>query len=90
MQRIYSLTEAKAKFSEIVNHVHFRNERITITKKGKVVAVISPISEFSAAEKGEGLILASGALSEMDPVIDEMVGTIYENRIEETDREVEL
>ena len=51
------------------------------------MAVISPVSENSPTEKGEGLILARGALSELDNVIDEMVGDIYQMRIDETDRE---
>lgn len=90
MQHIFSLTEAKAKLSEIVNRVHYKNETITITKKGKMVAVISPPRENPPTGKGEGLILASGALSGLDSEIDEMVGDIYQVRMDEADRDVDL
>jgi prevent-host-death family protein len=91
MQHAYSLTEAKAKLSDIVNRVHFKNETFTITKKGKAVAVISPIRDLSELNgKGEGLILAKGALSDKDCFIDEMLEDIYQKRMDETDRMVDL
>ena len=86
MYQIYSLTEAKSKFSEIINRVLFRKEKFTITKKGKAVAVVAPFDEEPGAESGEGLIRAKGALAEMDRLIDEMVEGIYQARSEETDR----
>ena len=87
MPQIYSLTEAKSKFSEIINRVLFRGEKFTITKKGKAVAVVVPVDE---APGGEGLIRAKCALAKMDPLIDEMVEDIYQARSEETDRKVNL
>jgi len=87
MHQIYSLTEAKSKFSEIINRVLFRKERFTITKKGKAVAVVAP---FDEKLETEGLILAKGALAQMDRDIDEMVEDIYQARSEETDRKVNL
>ena len=87
MHQVYSLTEAKSKFSEIINRVLFRKEKFTITKKGKAVAVVAPFDEQTG---GEGLILAKGALAQMDGVIDEMVEDIYHARSEETDRKVNL
>jgi prevent-host-death family protein len=90
MQQIYSLTEAKAKFSEIINRVLFRKEKFTITKKGKAVAIVAPFDEASGAQSGEGLIRAKGALAQMDRLVDEMVENIYEARSEEIDRKVSL
>jgi len=87
MHQIYSLTEAKSKFSEIINRVLFRKEKFTITKKGKAVAVVAPFDEEPG---GEGLIRAKGALAQMDRLIDEMVEGIYQARSEETDRKVNL
>ena len=87
MHQIYSLTEAKSKFSEIINRVLFRKEKFTITKKGKAVAVITPFDEEPG---GEGLIRAKGALAQMDRYIEEMVKGIYQARSEETDRKVNL
>ncbi len=90
MHRIYTLSEAKAKLSEIINHVHFQNEKVTITKKGKAVAVVSPIGEVSDVGNGEGLIRAKCALSKMDDVLDDMVAHIYDARENEKDREVDF
>jgi len=87
MHQIYSLTEAKSKFSEIISRVLFRREKFTITKKGKAVAVVAPFDEEPG---GEGLIRAKGALAQMDRLIDEMVEGIYQARSEETDRKVNL
>jgi prevent-host-death family protein len=90
MHQIYSLTEAKSKFSEIINRVLFRKEKFTITKKGKAVAVVAPFDEEPGAESGEGLIRAKGSLAQIDRLIDEMVEGIYQARSEETDRKVNL
>ena len=90
MYQIYSLTEAKSKFSEIINRVLFRKEKFTITKKGKAVAVVAPFDEESFAESDEGLIRAKGALAQIDRLVDEMVKDIYQARSEETDRKVDL
>jgi antitoxin (DNA-binding transcriptional repressor) of toxin-antitoxin stability system len=35
MSQHLSLTEAKAKFSELITRVHFGKEKFTITRKGK-------------------------------------------------------
>ena len=87
MHQIYSLTEAKSKFSDIITRVHFRRGKFTITKKGKTVAVVALIDEKPG---GEVLIRAKGALSRMDPLIEEMVEGIYQARSEESDRKVKL
>jgi prevent-host-death family protein len=56
----YSLADAKAHFSELINRVAYGNERITITKHGKPVAVIS-----NASVKGLGAV--KGWLDDKDP-----------------------
>ena len=43
MKRVYSLYEAKAKFSEIVRAVRERGDTITITYHGEPVAEMRPI-----------------------------------------------
>ena len=86
----YTLTEAKAKFSEIINRVHFRHEKFTITKKGKAVAVVLPVDELQSDEKGEGLIRAQGVLSGMDDAIDDLLCDIYDVRNKETGRKVDI
>ena len=89
METVFSLTEAKAKFSDIINRIIYRKEKIMITKKGKRVAVIVPIEEFKKVEE-DGLIGAKGALADLDETVDQMLGTIYESRELEKSREVKL
>jgi prevent-host-death family protein len=90
MHQTYTLTEAKAKFSEIINRVLYRKEKFMITKKGKMVALVSPINEKQDASGGEGLIRAKGSLAQEDRLVDDMVANIYEARSQETDRKVRL
>jgi prevent-host-death family protein len=90
MHQTYTLTEAKAKFSEIINRVLYRKEKFMITKKGKVVALVSPVNEKQGASSGEGLIRAKSALAQEDRLVDDMIANIYEARNQETDRKVRL
>jgi len=90
MSQTYTLTEAKAKLSELISRVHFGNEKVTITRKGKAVAVVFPITETVDEGAEEGLIRAKGALTQFDDAIDELVKTIYRNRENAADRKVDL
>jgi len=90
MTQTFTLTEAKAKLSELISRVHFSKEKFTITRKGKAVALVSPISETVADGEKEGLILAKGALPDSDDVMDELVEAIYKNRENALDRKVDL
>lgn len=90
MTHTYTLTEAKAKLSELISRVYFGNETFTITRKGKAVAVVHPIAERVDDGAPEGLIRAKGALTQADDVMDELVQTIYKNREQATDREIDL
>jgi len=89
MSDVFTLTEAKSKFSEIINRIIYKKEKITITKKGKKVAVVIPVEEFKQKEE-EGLIKASGVLADIEDSVDEMVNLIYEARRNEKSREVIL
>jgi prevent-host-death family protein len=89
METIFSITEAKSRFSDIINRIIYKKEKITITKNGKRVAVIFPIEAVKSFEE-KGLIQAKGALEDLDDVMDEMVGMIYESRGAEKGREVDL
>ena len=90
MSQTYTLTEAKAKLSEIISRVHFSKETFTITRKGKPVAVVQPIVPAGNSEKEEGLICAKGVLKSHDNDIDELVEAVYRNREEALDRKVTL
>ncbi len=89
MDNIFTLTEAKSKFSEIINRIIYRKERIIVTKNGRKVALVIPVEENNLIE-AEGLIQAQGALADMDDDIDEMVESIYAARRAEKGREVDL
>ena len=89
METIFSLTEAKSKFSDIINRIIYRKEMIMITKKGKQVAVILPIEEFNKFEE-KGLIEAKGALADIDDTVEDMISLIYAARESEKSREVKL
>jgi prevent-host-death family protein len=92
MDQVYSLSEAKAKFSEIINRIVFRNERFVITKKGKAVAQVSPIGPANAGDSiQDGLIQAQGCLQDIgDGDVDEMIEKIYDTRRFELDRKVDI
>ena len=89
MSNVFTLTEAKSRFSEIINRIVYKKEKIMITKKGRKVAVVIPMEEFKQ-EREEGLIKAEGALAGLEDSIDEMVNLIYEAREKEMSREVNL
>ena len=84
-----TLTEAKAKFSELVNRIIYNKEKIYISKKGKNVAVLAPLDEVEDHKK-EGLILAKQGLADLGDEIDMMEKYIYEAREKEMSREVDI
>jgi prevent-host-death family protein len=90
MPQTYTLTEAKAKLSELISRVHLGNEKVTITRRGKAVAMVLPITETVDDGEGEGLIRAKGVLPQCDGVMDELVKTIYRDRENAVDRKVDL
>ena len=82
MTRILSITEAKAKLSEIINRIIFNREDVIITKQGKQIAVLIPFEKYNEApsKKPEGLICAKSALADLDQEIDNMTNRIYDAR----------
>lgn len=93
MRSVVTLTEAKAKFSEFISRIAVKKERITITRKGKRVAVILPAEQYDELQKTRGgLILARGAMADasLDAEIDRLIAEIYLQRNRETGREVDL
>ena len=57
METVFSLSEAKSKFSDIINRIIYKREKILITKKRKKVAVILPIDELEKENQQEGNML---------------------------------
>ena len=92
MKEIVTLTEAKAKLSEIINRVIIRKDTIAITRKGKPAVVLLPIEEYESLHnnKNKGLIQAKGILAGFDEEIDMMTEAIYKSREKEISRSVPL
>jgi len=92
MTRVISITEAKAKLSEIINRIIYNKEEVIITKKGKQIAALIPFEKYSRvpSEKGEGLICAKGALADMEQEINNMTEQIYAARGDDRSREVNI
>ena len=89
MRSVYTITEAKARFSEIISRLIFRKDKIVLTKKGKEVAVIMPFEKYQQLEKkGRGLIQGRGSLAGLDQEMGWMCEAIYEEREKEKSREV--
>jgi prevent-host-death family protein len=84
-----TLTEAKAKFSELINRIIYNKEKIYISKKGKNVAALVPLEEVEE-HKEEGLILAKQGLADLGDEIDMMEKCIFEAREKEISREVDI
>jgi prevent-host-death family protein len=87
-----SVTEAKARFSGVINRLIYKKSMIAITNHGKHVAVILPWETFLRMRKrGKGgLLEAAGVLADYDQEIEEMVKEIYEHRRRSKGRPVNL
>jgi len=91
MRNVFTITEAKARLSELISRLIYRKEKLVLTKKGKEVAVIMPFEEYQELDKKDGgLIKARSVLAGLDTEIDEMSEAIYEEREKEKSREVAL
>lgn len=93
MHNTYNLTTAKAKLSSIISEVEYSKKKVFITRKGKNVAAIIPFNEYqehmNQETKNEGLILAKGALSDLEG-FDEFIDSIYKSRKSVADRKVNI
>ena len=89
MNQVITLTEAKTKFSELINRIIYNKEKIFISKKGKNVAALIPLDELEKTGE-EGLILARSGLADLGDEIDEMEARIYTARENEVSREVDI
>lgn len=65
MRKVYSLYEAKARFSEIIREVRERGASVTISYHGEPVAEIRPVDAKATGSLEQKLkeLAASGALS---------------------------
>ena len=79
---IVSLTSAKARFCELINRLIYQKAMITITKRGRNVAVLLPwqaYQEMVRRQKGR-LLDAAGCLSDYDRDIANMARLAEDGR----------
>jgi prevent-host-death family protein len=88
VKEIFSLTSAKARFSEIIARLIHKQDAVVITRKGKEVAVLLPVEKYRQLEerKKSGLLDAAGGLADLDNEVEDMVKAIYNARLEEKGR----
>lgn len=77
MAEVFSITEAKAKFSQVINRVIYKNEKIIISKRGKNVAVILPFEDFNHI-MDDALLNAKPLLAETESTAGEIADSLYD------------
>ena len=87
------VAEIKRRFSEILNRLEMRGERIAIRRRGRTVAVIGPPGAtdellVDPAKPRRGLAAAAGAWED-HPDIDAFIADIRSARDRAHDRDVE-
>ncbi len=87
-----SLTQAKARFSELVERLILKREHIVITKHGKPAAALMPYDEWERQQAGAaaGLAEAAGPSRDLDTEIDQMIEEIYEARMKSRVRKARI
>lgn len=87
------VAEIKRRFSEILNRIELRGERIAIRRRGRTVAVIGPAGDVDEGPAKHtatrcGLVAAVGAWED-HPDIDAFIADIRSARDQTLDRDVE-
>jgi prevent-host-death family protein len=79
MSSVFTITKAKARFSEIVSRLIQIRETVVITKKGRTVAVLMPFETYRDLKKpeGRGLLEARQALADLDREVDDLCSVVY-------------
>jgi len=93
MSQAFDATEAKARFSELLNRASYSHERFVIRKRGKAVAAIVSTEDLARLENEDvprrGLIAAAGILADI-PDWDSTIQQIMEERRTRADRDVDV
>jgi len=66
MSDVLPLAEVKAKFSEMVDRVEQQHDRITVTRNGRVAAVLMSAEDLAALEDTLELLSDPGAMAEIE------------------------
>ncbi len=66
MSKVIPLSEAKAKLSEVVDEVVTTQERITVTRNGRPVAVVLSTDDLEAIEETLAILSDPAAMREIE------------------------
>ena len=66
MSRTLSLSEVKAKLSEIIDEIVTTQERITVTRNGRPVAVVLSTDDLDAYEETRAILSDPAAMREIE------------------------
>lgn len=66
MSRVLPLSEVKAKLSEIVDQVITTQERVTVTRNGRPVAVLVSFDDLEAIEETMAILSDPAAMREIE------------------------
>ena len=94
MTQQMGVAELKRRFSEVLNRVELRGDRIVVRRRGRAVAMLGPATtnndlEVSSTKPRRGLAAAAGAWEE-HPDVDGFLVEIRAARDASTDRSVEI
>ena len=73
----YTIANARENFSELVNMVNYRNDRIEIAKRNKTVAYIVSKDDYELIERIEDFLDAK----EADEILAKSKGTVSHNEL---------
>ncbi len=66
MPRVLSLSEVKAKLSEVVDEIDTTHERVTVTRNGRPVVVLVSIDDIEAIEETVAILSDPAAVRQIE------------------------
>jgi len=66
MSKVLSLSEVKAKLSEVVDEVVTTHERVTVTRNGRPVVVVMSADDLEAIEETMAILSDPAAMREIE------------------------
>jgi prevent-host-death family protein len=66
MSKVLSLSEVKAKLSEVIDEIVTTHERVTVTRNGRPVAVVLSADDLEAIEETVAILSDPAAMREIE------------------------
>ncbi len=66
MSKTLSLTDVKARLSEVIDEVVATHERVTVTRNGRPVAVVISVDDLEAVEETAAILSDPAAMREIE------------------------